>query len=122
VSELLARAKALAESAGSTLPHRDHLNMIHRDDVARVAFKAVDLIEREKPAAQLHASALLFLALSERLGADPREVLERAERILATRRGDFDRKANAHFAALSDYIDHLHDPVKSIGMRHGDPP
>lgn len=121
MSELLARAKALVSSAGATLPHRDHLNMIHRDDVARVAFKAVDLIEREKPAAQLHAAALLFLALAERLGADARETLERSERILATRNGDFDRKANAHFAALSDYIDHLHDPVKSIGMRHGDP-
>lgn len=95
--------------------------MVSRNDVARVAFKGIDLIEREKPEAQVHAAGLLFLAIAARIGVDARESLDRAERILNSRYEGYDRKANAHFAALADYIDHLHDPVKSRGLRHGDP-
>lgn len=90
----------------------DALNMTHRGDAARVAFKGIDLVHQERPEAQVHGTALLFLALCERNGVDPRECLYRAERILASRHDISERRANQFFAAVADYIDHLYDPKR----------
>lgn len=89
----------------------DTLNMTHRGDAARVAFKGIEMVEREQPEAQVHGAALLFLALCQKNRVDPRECLARSERILAARHDISERNANAHFRAVADYIDHLYSPT-----------
>lgn len=106
------------ETSFKRVPTLDDLNAVSRNDVARVAFKGIDIIERELPEHQVHGTAVMFLAICERIGTNPRTALERAERILAARHQLYDRNANMHFAALSDFVDHCHDPVKSVGIRH----
>lgn len=104
----------------NSIPGIDRLNSVNRNEVARVAFKGIDMIEGEKTEAQVHGAALMFLAVCARIGVEPRGCLERAERILNSRFDAYDHKANTHFSALASYVDHLHDPVKSIGLRHQD--
>lgn len=110
-------AKLPPRAASLRVPTRDEMNAVPRGDVARAAFNGISYIEREHPHVQIHAAAVLMLALCERLGVDPRDTLERSERILASRHQLADTRGNEHLAALSDYIAHVNNPATNAGLR-----
>lgn len=60
----------------------DQLNMTTVDEGQRVAFRALDVVQTEKPGPQVVGIAILFLLLCTRFKQDPRQVLDKAGRVL----------------------------------------
>lgn len=60
----------------------DQLNCASHEDVQRLAFRILDGIQNEAGGKQVAASGLLFLLICQRFKADPRDALDKAQKIL----------------------------------------
>ena len=59
----------------------DQMNSTTVAKAQRVAFKLLDRIQEEQPGDQVVGSAMFFLAMCDRFGTDPRDVLSKASRV-----------------------------------------
>lgn len=80
----------------------DQLNMVTADDSQRVAFALLDAMQGIQPKGlQLSGTAIMFLLMCEQSGIDPREVLNKASRILFDA---FNEGRGEHVRAIQNYL------------------
>lgn len=89
------RARALRQSFD-----RDRLALVSRDAAATAAFAMLDKVQNEAPELAYASIAVLFAAMSQRLGVDPEDGHHIGVRML--RADPFHQKANAQMDALDD--------------------
>lgn len=79
----------------------DALNMAGRDAVSATTHGLLSRMQNEKPHIQVLGAAVLFAAITRRLGLNAEEMYHKASRIL--RDVEFDKASNHRFAALRAY-------------------
>lgn len=80
---------------------KDRLSLVARDRVARAAFAALHPNQDESAEVQVGAAALLFAAWVHRLGLDPYDLYQMANKML--RPEEFHTKANLQLETIRDF-------------------
>jgi len=78
----------------------DGVNSVTPEIVAQSAIRIIDAIQDEQPATQIHGLASCFLAMCRVLEINPRELLEKSERV----RLDTTYEEKRTLQAIDDYI------------------
>lgn len=81
--------------------HPDRINAVDPREILKAAYAALSGAQNHAPNHQLLGAAVLFITYCERLGLDPRVLIEKAERM----KKDADVAFAYHARALSNYID-----------------
>jgi len=79
----------------------DALNMAGRDAVSATTQQLLSRMQNEKPHIQVLSAAVLFAAITRRLGLNAEEMYHKADRIL--RDVEYDKSSNQRFTALREY-------------------
>lgn len=79
---------------------RDRLHLVSRDAAAVAAFAMLDKVQNEAPELAYASIAVLFAAMSERLGVDPQDGHTLGRRMLKP--DPFHHKANCQMDAMDD--------------------
>lgn len=80
----------------------DQINFINTAHASETVFKIISAIQGDNPGSQVTAAGMLFLILCQKYRVDPRDTLDKADRVLYNA---FSEGRGDHIRAVKMYVD-----------------